>query len=306
MVKAPVLLLLDPDLPATAKVIWLVSQTQAHTREIQAATGFARATILRGQALLAAKSWSSEPTVTLPQELLEDPGVDAQAKVLHGVLKLRSPSGQFTFAELSTLVGLSPNTLKNAVNGLASAGWLRVTRKNRLAPIFFTLTTPEGEQQREEVDRLRRRIRRAKHTGEAIMREYLSLLVGAQDYEDNAYMSFLRNPFTGEMMQLDRYYRVGVAFEFNGPQHYESDDEDELARQKARDHMKRGMCRDAGVALEVVHPEDLSLQGMRRKIGDLLPMRDIKGREALARVLESETWRYLATAGDWTGPSRRP
>ncbi len=298
MIKVPVPLLTDPDLPASAKVIWLVSKLYRRPAEIQAATGFSRTTILKGQALLAARSWPKAASVSLPQELLEDPEVGAQAKVVYGLLRLRGGSGQFTYPELSATSGLDAKTIKRAVLGLAGADWLRVSQEHRLAPVVFSLGTPEGA----EVERVRRRIRRAENTGEQIMREYLSVLVDDHDYEDGGYAGFLVNPFTGEPLQLDRHYKVGVAFEFNGPGHYQSDKPAELARQKARDFMKAGMCREAGIDLRVVHPEDLSLHGMRQKIGDRLPIREVQGDELIVRMLQSETRRYLETAGPWTGP----
>ncbi len=300
MIKAPVPLLLDPELPASVKVLWLTSQLYRRPSEIQAATGFSRTTILKGKAMLASRSWPKAATVPLPTELLEDPGVGAQAKVIYGILKLRGGSGQFTYPALSNEIGLAAKTIRSGVTELAGSCWLRVSQKNRLAPVEFSLGTPEAV----EVERVRRRIRRAENTGEQIMREYLTLLVEDRNYEDGGYTGFLINPFTAEPLQLDRYYRVGVAFEFNGPGHYQSDNGAELARQKARDYMKAGMCRDAGIALQVVHPGDLSLKGMRQKIGELLPTRDIKGDEPMARMLQAEARRYLDTAGDWTGPAK--
>lgn len=52
------------------------------------------------------------------------------------------------------------------------------------------------------------------------MREYLSLLVDSDHFEDNATPGFLVNPLSGEELQYDRFYPPRVAFEFNnGPQH---------------------------------------------------------------------------------------
>lgn len=52
------------------------------------------------------------------------------------------------------------------------------------------------------------------------MKEFLSLVVDSDRYEDNATPGFLVNPFTRERLELDRFYPPSVAFEFNGPQHY--------------------------------------------------------------------------------------
>src|SRR5690606_12471297 len=114
------------------------------------------------------------------------------------------------------------------------------------------------------------------------MREYLSLLIDSDEYEDNAAPGFLVNPLTEERLQLDRYYPPGVAFEFNGPQHYgptEHYTAEEAVKQRVRDLIKAGICAGRGIQLKIVHAEDLSLSKMKKIVGHLLPLRDLRRSE---------------------------
>jgi len=142
-------------------------------------------------------------------------------------------------------------------------------------------TDPEYYRQRLHLVRAKRRLQRAKFKGEALMREWLSVLVSTELVTDEASPGYLINPQTGEQLRFDRFYPPTVAWEFNGPQHYGATDwfpGDEKAReQQLRDMVKAGICYYKGITLVVVHTEDLSLDGMRRKIGTTLPLRDLSG-----------------------------
>jgi hypothetical protein len=321
-VLAPASLLLDSRLPASAKVVWLVSQINTSPGPVTSTllvtcSGLSRTTVLKGLAQLAAAGWAlsagvvdrapSDARVSLPTDLLQDRRVGVQSRVLYGALQLtpefHALRGQFTFTSLSSMTGASPKALRQAVRDLVTLGWLQITQLNRRAPICFSLGDPTGARGQAEIAGARKRLKRAEFVGEALMREYLTLLIDSQDYEDDALPGFLVNPFTGERMQLDRYYTAGIAFEFNGPQHYIAterySEEDELARQQARDIMKAGICRNRGIQVQVVHPEDLSLKVMRQKVGTLLPMRELNGHEPLLAFLELEAQRYRSAAMRW-------
>ncbi|MGE5672762.1 MAG: hypothetical protein ACM3XM_02605, partial [Mycobacterium leprae] len=139
------------------------------------------------------------------------------------------------------------------------------------------------------------RIDTAPSTGEGLMREWLSLLVDSIDYQDGATYGFLVNPRTGMPMQFDRFYPPGVAFEFHGPQHFgptEKFTAKESAEQQARDLMKLGICVTRGITPVVVVADDLSLEGMRRKVGQLLPLRHLTENELLLDYLESRSTQY--------------
>ncbi|HLO02512.1 MAG TPA: hypothetical protein VK191_05355, partial [Symbiobacteriaceae bacterium] len=131
-------------------------------------------------------------------------------------------------------------------------------------------------------------------------REYLSLLIDCDEFEENARPGFLINPLTDELMELDRYYPPSVAFEFNGPQHYRTTalyaKESKLRTQQMRDLMKTGHCARRGITLVVVHAADLSLAGMQAKVADLLPLRNLLGHDPLIAFLERVSRPYRRKA----------
>lgn len=322
-VQVPVSLLLDPVLSPSAKLIWMVMRLQRDGGEtrpalLEARSGLSRKTVIKGLAQLAVTGWlaaaagvpagathpsPSGPTIHYPCDLLVDRRVGLQGRLLFGLLQLtpgfRDPDGQFTYAGLSGLAGTSLPTVRRAVEELARAGWLRTARKHQLAPIHFSLDHPGVARGEAEVARARRRLEEAPFYGEALMREYLSLLVDSDQFEDNAAPGFLVNPWTDERMELDRFYPPGVAFEFNGPQHYGATDRfsaEAAARQRGRDYMKLGICVTRGIKLVVIHAADLSLETMRQKVGQVLPLRDLTGHEQLVAFLESVSRRYRLAA----------
>jgi hypothetical protein len=100
-VQAPASLLLDPGLPALAKVVWLgshiiTSPGPVRSAQFGACTGLSRTTVLKVLARLAAAGWAlpagvvdrapSDARVTLPADLLQDRRVGVQSRVLYGAL----------------------------------------------------------------------------------------------------------------------------------------------------------------------------------------------------------------------------
>ncbi|HEY3368614.1 MAG TPA: ArsR family transcriptional regulator [Symbiobacteriaceae bacterium] len=322
MVQTPVSLLLDPDLTAAAKVLWLAiranSEPVTPTR-LAAGSGLTLATIRNGLAQLAATGWYApavgaiEPApsadtvssfagarVSIPAGLLPEPRLRPQAKLLYGLLQtlpaFRGQSGEFTYTTLSAIAHVSFVTVKQAVRELAGSGWIQVSQTNQVAPVRFTLRNPELERSAAEAALAMRRLQEAEFRGEAIMREYLSLLIDSDEFEDNARPGFLVNPLTDERMELDRYYPAVVAFEFNGAQHFRPTErfpsEKGLAMQQARDLMKEALCARRGVRLVVIKGEDLSLGTMQQKVGALLPLRDLRTHGELVEALEKLSKSY--------------
>lgn len=311
LVSVPVSLLLSPHLTASAKLIWMVSRLRsvsdpAGTTRLCEASGLSRPTVLTGVARLLAAGWDPakpavEPdaTVPVPAAVLTNHRLGIQARVLYGLVLLlpefHHPSGWFTYAQLAGLATASPNTVARAVGDLVRAEWIKVERANRLARIRFELSFPGLDRGLAALANAQRRLERAKHYGEGLMREYLSLLVDSDDFEDDATPGFLVNPRTEERLQLDRYYPHTVAWEFNGPQHYRATEKysaAESAAQRERDYIKLGICVQRGIRLVIVQSEDLTLQSMQQKVGNLLPLRDLTGHDLLIDHLESESRAY--------------
>jgi hypothetical protein len=182
----------------------------------------------------------------IPWLLLTNADMSAGARLLYGQLQgvpnFEHQSGSFTYAALSHLTGSSDDALRRAVAELVATGWLTITRANRKSPICFTLRNPVSTQLRARISSIRRKLKSAQHRGEALLCEFLTLLVAVDDYKDNASPDRLLNPYTGELLELDRYYpSLGIAIEFNGAQHYERTDLatfEETVKQVGRDAMK--------------------------------------------------------------------
>lgn len=333
VVRVPHALLFDRRLDRTAKFVWMVCRLLGgpplpRTGLVQAEAGLARHTVLRALARLRAAGWlppgppmaatgarlAGEPAavpgtasgppapagVPVPADLMLDRRLTIQARVLYAILhSIAGPNqvqGRCTLADLSQKAGVSPNTVRRALRALAAAGWLDLPQGNKFSTVEFVLSNPAARQRDEAVARVARRLKAARFRGEALMREYLTLIVDSDQYDDDASPAFLVNPFTGEEMQFDRYYPPHVAVEFNGPQHYgpteQYPDATEALKQQARDYIKQLICADRGIHLIIVHPEDLTLERMQEKVREHLPLRDLAGHEAVAAYLERMSRAY--------------
>lgn len=232
--------------------------------------------------------------VWIPVDLIRSSHAMRPQEILcYGLLQLTARfngnAGEFKWAELHKLTGLHLRTVKRAVRALVKARWVCIQQMNRRAPIWFRLQHAD-EAYLEEV---KRRLEGGHYSnssiGELLMREKLSLIVATNICQDGARPEFLVNPATGERLELDRYYPLEhVAFEYNGSQHYVASDrftKQEVAVQRKRDAIKRQICKRERISLVVVHAEDLTLKGMLKKIGDLLPKRLPRGLKRTIRYL---------------------
>lgn len=329
-IPVPIALLLSRELTPAAKALWIAlrldearerkrSHSPAH---LARRTGLARSTIYEALASLTRTGWCVERRrrarqkrrintvlrcgaasrrVQLPAQLAASlRPLRPQALVCFGLLQATEGyaegRGSFKWAQLSRATGLDTRTLKRAVSELVTAGWLTIRQKNRLAPLVFVLHHPDAAWRRAA----ERRLQKHPHTGQALMQEFLNLIVDSFEFVEDGSAGFLVNPRTQHLMQFDRFYPVHrVAFEFNGRQHYEETEifsKEQVAAQRARDKAKRAICAAKGITLVVVHAEDLSLEGMRRKVPDTLPKRDLRGFSGTIRHLESVARRYRRAA----------
>lgn len=334
-VKVPLALLLSPALTPSAKLLWIslhLDATKGRQRShapthLARRTGLARSTVYEAIARASASGWLREDRhppsgkrrwkavlphtvdrtcVEIPVDLVCAPrSVPLQAILCYGLLQAnpeyresagQSSTGYFKWAEFSKLIRLHLRTVKRAVRRLVQAGWVVTAQENRLARIWFRLQ--HADQARKED--VQRRVERSKHLGEALMKESLTVLVDSEEFVDNARPGFLINPATREQMELDRYYPLhGVAFEFNGRQHYvatERFSEEQVAEQRKRDEIKRRICKNKEIPVVTVQAEDLSLATMIKKIGDLLPLRKLRGYDWTIQYLETLNQKYRRSA----------
>lgn len=130
------------------------------------------------------------------------------------------------------------------------------------------------------------------------MKAWLDLLVDSDNFIDNSRPSFLAHPISGRLLEYDRYYREGVAFEYNGHQHYEITsqfpDEAELQDLQVRDHIKASLSHKNGVTLVVITEADLTLQNMLRKIPNTLTLRMIDENGPYVRMLARLSEEYIS------------
>lgn len=313
-IAVPVPLLLDPDLTASAKVLWIARQVDPAAGEarLKAQTGLSRQTLQRGLGQVSARQrYPGAPRVRVPRSVLADPEMGAPAKVLYGLLQTVQPDrgrqGEFTYATLSSLTQLARNTLKRAIGELLAAGWIEVSQANRLSPIQFRLLNPLLVGGIAGLKSVERRLRRNNYRGETLMKEYLSLLIDSDQFTDNARPGFLTNPLTGELLEFDRFYLPNWAFEFHGGQHdgpTELFTQEEVQAQKLRDFIKAGICFYRGIQLVVIRAADLTLEGIGERIPTGLPRRSLTGQEELIELLEEASFEYQA-AGAGTGWAKR-
>ncbi|HEY3364885.1 MAG TPA: hypothetical protein VGK74_07535 [Symbiobacteriaceae bacterium] len=76
------------------------------------------------------------------------------------------------------------------------------------------------------------------------------------------------------------------------PQHYRATEQfsaSDAAQQRERDYMKLGICVTRGITLVIIQPENLTLQDMRQRVENLLPLRDVTGHDLLLDYLELES-----------------
>lgn len=239
----------------------------------------------------------------VPAALLLDRRLSAGARLLFAVIAyLAGASGQcdVTYEKLQELTGVRSHvTICGYVRTLVQAGWLE-TRPLPGHRLRYLLRDPHLSERERLVAGVKQRLERAAFKGEALMREWLTALVDCDDHVDGVRPGFLQNPLSDQPMEYDRLYLSRVAFEFNGPQHYRPTEKFPDARQareqQARDAMKRGISLDHGVHLVIVRAEDLSFEGMRAKIGDLLPLRDVDRDDPVVRYLESVSRAYRIRA----------
>jgi len=250
--------------------------------------------------------------VKVPVDLLEA-ALPWQAKSLHIFLLSRCSPGTNRLSasqiKLARALGIHRDTLRKYLGILVDSGWLSMEGGNH-GETTFVVRNPVLEERQAEVARVRKRIDRTEHKGEALMREWLNLIVDSDDFDDNARPGFLRNPMTGENMEYDRWYTAGVAFEFNGPQHYGPTDvypDPAQARlTMGRDYIKRGISQEKGVHLVTIRPDDLTFTRMRKLVEGLLPLRELRPDDPVLRYLTEVSLRYMgrARAAQQHRPSR--
>lgn len=173
---------------------------------------------------------------------------------------------------LAAASGISRPVVSRACGRLVKLGWLSTTGSSRRRRPFAAIPP---RLQGDLAAGLEALYDAARNKGEFLMKCYLDVAVASGDFVDCARPGFLANPSTGEPLEYDRYYLVGVAFEFNGAQHYLPDASfQSLADHQAlleRDRLKRQLSEEAGIKLVDVVAADLRPERLEELIPAELP-----------------------------------
>ncbi len=241
--------------------------------------------------------------IWVPTDLLSDARVKPLAKYLYLVVRAR---GRASISELSRVTGISRETVRLQCRDLAEAGWIAISAE----PSRRTLVAAAPRSTQEALaQRLKENRWEAAHAGEFLMKSWLDLLVDSDNYVDNSRPSFLVSPVTGQLMEYDRYYREGVAFEYQGSQHYEMTsqfpEEPELQATQVRDHIKASLSQKNGITLVHIVEADLTLKTMQERIPDILPVRAVDEDGAYARMLTRLSDEYISNCRRLRSRERR-
>jgi len=99
----------------------------------------------------------------------------------------------------------------------------------------------------------------------------LDSVLPKERFVDNFRPDWLKNPNTGQNLELDRFYPdLKIGIEFNGPQHRRKNDSDQWSRDKIKKHL----CAKQKVALLIFYWNELRTSIAKRKIEEVFEMRE--------------------------------
>ena len=229
----------------------------------------------------------------IPKMLLEDRLIPSTAKLLYVIIQIFHPTSMTNLARIS---GLSRPLISHHCSTLAQHGWIiKIKEGSKIAP-FPVIPHPIQEQM---VKDLYAGYSASPHKGEYLTKVWLSHLILTEDYVDNARPPFLQNPITGELMELDRFMpSLNAGVEHHGPQHFAPtnafSDTTQFNERRARDLMKRSLCEENNIRLIVITTEDLSLDGILRKLPKDFPIRRVDADGPYIKALENLSAEYRA------------
>jgi len=226
-------------------------------------------------------------------EILKCRDLSPVARLIYFYIYLFRPKSLESLAEQS---GFDRNTVSKGCLELEKAGWLKLTPQGQRKMPVPVAPAPV---QQVQAKFLQTAFSLASQKGEFLTKVMLDALVSNRDYIDNARPRFLTNPLTGDLLEYDRYYLEGVAFEFNGPQHYgptqKYPSKEEFKDLRARDLLKRGLSAEHGIILVVVTYQDLALSRIKEKVPPKLLDCQVDTEGPYVRTLERLSREYRVT-----------
>ncbi|MDP2857523.1 MAG: hypothetical protein Q8P50_06025 [Bacillota bacterium] len=200
-------------------------------------------------------------------------------------------------SELAALASASRTATLRSCRKLVELRWMSLARSGRKVRPIALIPLHHQEKM---TDSLEKTYDWIQNKGEFLMKSYLDLRVSSDEFVDNARPQFLVNPLSGQVMEYDRYYLKGVAFEFNGPQHSGPTeaypDEEHFKEQAARDLLKQALSIRAGVRLVIVTADDLRPGAFEKLLPDALPQNGVDETGPYFRTLARICMRYRERA----------
>lgn len=233
------------------------------------------------------------PGVVL-QELLKCPELSFFDRTTYLTAAMCQPQ---SVSELAALANASRTATLRSCRKLVELRWMSLARSGRKVRPIALIPLHHQEKM---ADSLEKTYDWIQNKGEFLMKSYLDLRVSSDEFVDNARPQFLVNPLSGQVMEYDRYYLKGVAFEFNGPQHSGPTeaypDEEHFKEQAARDLLKQALSIRAGVRLVIVTADDLRPGAFEKLLPDALPQNGVDETGPYFRTLARICMRYRERA----------
>lgn len=244
-----------------------------------------------------------ERLVDVPASLIQHRNLSPGAKCLYAMIQGCPRADEAGLvasqADLAKMMGLkSSDTVRSLVGELMREGWLVVSRGRGSRRYMYQPLDPHWALRESALRRVQIRIERELYKGEALMREMLNVAIADDRFQDNARPGFLINPLTDERLEFDRWYpEAGVAFEFNGLQHYQPtmlySDADAVRKQRARDLIKAAIAQQRGIHLIVVRPENVTFDWLTTRVAGLLPVRKLRFEDPVVGYLDRASRAYV-------------
>jgi len=247
-------------------------------------------------------------------EVLLDASLTLEQRGLYALIAAMAKGGKPVYlADLTERSGVSRMSLRGHLKALMARSLISMVRSETDRRLQLVVLVGSVEEHTKAViagitqrlERTRRRIRdeaSKESIGEALMKEWLSLLITVDLFTDNARPGFLTNPLTGERLEYDRWYpTLKQAWEFHGPHHFQltsqQGDPAELVKQQLNDLCKIGLSQRNGVTLIEVQAQDLRLDRMQSLIPPGTPLRSLADLGPVVTFLEQECARYRLSLG---------
>lgn len=206
-----------------------------------------------------------------------------------------------SITEIAASTGCTRETIRASVARLVDAGWAYIhIPPGRIRGGFVVPWMPMTVE-KQLTSALAERRASVLYYGEWLMRCLLDLCVKDLAFHDNAHPQWQTTP-EGKRLQLDRwYYSANIAFEFQGRQHFQKDNEfvktdADLSRRFDLDGEKIRLCSLHGVELIELQAGDLDFHRIQGRLVGKLQLVPVRERGPLFRTITGMCRQYTTLA----------